>query len=119
VELLKAHFVGKHPEAHAFTKLQPKKYCSMLRADLEELNIPFVDAMGRYADFHSLRHTYGTELAKVVMPAVHKELMRHKDIRTTMAYYTHLVEKDKAIGLAKLPSLAPAPAAAPTGNQAG
>lgn len=39
------------------------------------------------------------------MPATHMKLMRHQDIRTTMDYYVHVEQADKAEGLAKLPSL--------------
>ena len=35
----------------------------MLKDDLEATGISYVDKSGRYADFHSLRHTTGTLLA--------------------------------------------------------
>lgn len=41
----------------------------------------------RYASAHDLRRSFGDRWAQKVMPAVLKELMRHADISTTMAYY--------------------------------
>lgn len=105
VEPLRLHFQGKLPQAAAFTSLCEDNYCKMLQDDLADLGIPYRDHLGRYADFHALRHTYGTELARLVLPAVHQKLMRHADIETTMRFYTHLEETDKAEAVAKLPAL--------------
>jgi integrase len=41
----------------------------------------------KYASAHDLRRSFGSRWAKRVMPAVLKELMRHKSIQTTMTYY--------------------------------
>lgn len=41
----------------------------------------------RYVTAHDLRRSFGDRWAQKVMPAVLKELMRHADISTTMAYY--------------------------------
>lgn len=41
----------------------------------------------RYATAHDLRRSFGDRWAQKVMPAVLKELMRHRDIATTMGYY--------------------------------
>jgi hypothetical protein len=59
------------------------------RADLEAAGIPYVDAKGEYADFHSLRKTFGTmlTLAGVGQRTV-MELMRHSDMRLTAKTYT-------------------------------
>jgi integrase len=59
------------------------------RADLEAAGIPYVDARGEYADFHSLRKTFGTmlTLAGVGQRTV-MELMRHSDMRLTAKTYT-------------------------------
>jgi integrase len=41
--------------------------------------------------FHSLRHTTATLLARAkVHPSVAQKILRHKDIETTLAIYTHL-----------------------------
>lgn len=111
VPLLKAHFAGKLPQACAFTPLSPKRYCRMLVDDLNELGIVYHDAQHGYADFHALRHTFCTDLARVTMPAVHQTLARHSDIHTTMKFYTHVQAADQASALAKLPPLPEAPPA--------
>lgn len=45
------------------------------------------DEQPRYVTAHDLRRSFGDRWAQKVMPAVLKELMRHADIATTMAYY--------------------------------
>ena len=63
----------------------------MLRRDLQAAGIPYRDEEGRVLDFHSLRHTFGTNLARAgVAPKVAQELMRHSDINLTMMTYTHV-----------------------------
>jgi integrase len=59
------------------------------RADLAAAGIPYVDEKGEYADFHSLRKTFATELAKLRLPLrVTMELMRHSDPNLTTKIYT-------------------------------
>ncbi len=49
-----------------------------------------VDTAGRVADFHALRHTFVTNLARSgVHPSVAQALARHSDIRLTLGTYTH------------------------------
>lgn len=56
------------------------KAAKLLRGDLKRAGIAYVDASGRYADFHSLRHTFITQLARHgVHPAKAKELARHTE----------------------------------------
>ena len=59
------------------------------RADLEAAGISYIDTKGEYADFHSLRKTFGTmlTLAGVGQRTV-RELMRHSDMRLTAKTYT-------------------------------
>jgi hypothetical protein len=76
-----------------------------LKADLKAANIPFVDAKGRRADFHSLRHTLATNLALAgVAPRVAMEAMRHSDIRLTTKTYTDADMLPVTDAVAKLPS---------------
>lgn len=64
------------------------------------------DADGRVLDFHALRHTFGTLLARAgVAPKVAMDLMRHSDINLTMKLYSHTVVKDRAAALDALPDL--------------
>jgi integrase len=44
-------------------------------------------AAGKFASAHDLRRSFGGRWAPKVMPAVLKDLMRHRSIQTTMAYY--------------------------------
>lgn len=57
--------------------------------DLKKAEIPLEDALGRKAVFHSLRHTFGTNLARGgVASRVAMALMRHSDRRLTDKIYT-------------------------------
>jgi len=59
------------------------------RRDLVKAGIAQQDCMGRKAVFHSLRHTFGTNLARGgVASRVAMALMRHSDRRLTDKVYT-------------------------------
>ena len=59
------------------------------RKDLAAAGIPYVDAQGRRADFHALRHTLATNLARSgVLPRVAMEFMRHSEMWLTNKTYT-------------------------------
>ena len=84
----------------------PDKPVDMLRSDLEDAKIPYVDDAGRYADFHALRHTTGSFLvASGVHPKVVQSIMRHSDINLTMGRYTHVFRGQESKAVAKLPDL--------------
>jgi integrase len=101
---LKELFTTKLPSAQAFRV--PVKAYAMLKADLAEAGIPYVDDAGRYADFHSLRHTTASWLAAAgVHPSVAQSIMRHSDIRLTMHAYTHVPTGQETKAIAKLPDL--------------
>ena len=77
-----------------------------LKPDLEQAKIDYKDADGRQADFHSLRMTFGTMLAKNgVAPRTAMELMRHTDLRLTMNVYTDPRLLDTAGAVEDLPDL--------------
>lgn len=60
-----------------------------LYRDLAKAGIDKKDAQGKWADFHALRHTLGTNLAKVGTPIrVAMEVMRHSDAKLTTKTYT-------------------------------
>ncbi|MCK5473211.1 MAG: site-specific integrase, partial [Planctomycetes bacterium] len=78
----------------------------MLKEDLAAAQIPYVDEDGKYADFHSLRHTTGSWLAACgVHPKVAQTIMRHKDINLTMSRYTHILRGQELEAINKLPDL--------------
>jgi integrase len=59
------------------------------KRDLKAAGIPYQDALGRYADFHSLRKTLGTNLAKAGVPRrTAMSVMRHSDGKLTDKIYT-------------------------------
>jgi integrase len=71
---------------------------------LAKAGIPYLDADGRRADLHALRHTYGTLLSKAgVSPREAMELMRHSDLRQTMKVYTDPRIFNLSAAIEKLP----------------
>ncbi len=93
------------PESHVFPKLTTHT-ARILRRDLKAASIPYRDASGRVVDFHALRHTFISRLAKAgVHPKVAQDLARHSDIKLTMNLYTHTVLEDQVLALDKLPDL--------------
>jgi integrase len=90
------------PEALVFPQM-PSMY--LFKADLAAAGIPYMDVQGRLADFHALRHTFGTNLSLAgVLPRVAMELMRHSDLRLTMKIYTDASCLPAAEGIDRLPS---------------
>ncbi len=107
-EMLRAHLADRLPRAPAFNMPRDNERVPMLRADEEAAGIEYRDAEGRYADFHALRHTFLTNLARSgVHPKVAQKLARHSTIRLTMDRYTHAAMDDQTAALAKLPTFRP------------
>jgi integrase len=70
-----------------FKRLVPRS--KLFNAHLEAAKITKVDAQGRVVDFHSLRHTFCTNLHRAgVSQREAMELMRHNDPRLTAKTYT-------------------------------
>jgi integrase len=66
--------------------------------------LTYCDHSGRYADFHSNRHTFITSLERSgVSPRTAQSLARHSDIRLTMAVYTHIELPDQQAAIESLP----------------
>jgi len=66
------------------------------------------DGSDRVVDFHALRHTFITRLARSgVAPAVAKSLARHSTITLTMDHYTHTLIGDERAALDRLPGITP------------
>jgi len=118
----------KLPDAHAFNvPVDKHESVDVFRADLaagraawlekaataEERKqreatsfLMYVDAAGRFADFHSLRHTCGSLLAASgVHPKVAQSIMRHCTIDLTMSKYSHVFAGQEADAVAALPDL--------------
>ena len=98
----------------------PGKAAEMLRRDLDAAGLSVEDAAGHVLDFHSRRHTFGTNLAKAgVAPKMAQELMRHSDINLTMGTYSHvgLYDLDEAVQLLpEIPTIDPVDFATGTAN---
>jgi len=103
--LIREYLSKLFPENPAFP-MRKGRGAEMMRHDLEAAEIEYVDEGGRYADFHSLRHSYITALAKSgVHPKTAQSLARHSTISLTMDHYTHTVLEDQSEALKKLPDL--------------
>ncbi len=60
-----------------------------IRRDIERAGIERIDAMGRKLDFHALRYTFATRLAREgTAQRTAQELMRHSDPKLTAQIYT-------------------------------
>ena len=74
-----------------------------LQRDLEALGIAFRNEFGKM-DFHSLRHSCATMLARYgVAPNVAQQILRHHDVRLTLATYTHTNGEAISSELTKVP----------------
>jgi len=132
-QVMAAYVADKAADGRLFRL--PDKPADMLKADLRQARAWWIrevrdpaerrrrralsflasrDASGRVVDFHALRHTFITRLARSgVTPAVAKSLARHSTIVLTMDHYTHTLIEDERAALDRLPTLrpsAPAPA---------
>ena len=86
VDRLRPLMAAGSPENPLFPSLPSME---QFRADLKAAGISYLDATGRRADFHALRHTLATNLALAgVASRVAMELMRHSDMRLTTKTYT-------------------------------
>ena len=66
----------------------------------------YQDENGRFADFHSLRHTTGSMLAASgVNPKVAQSLMRHSTVELTLGRYSHIYKGQETDAIASLPDL--------------
>ena len=84
----------------------PEKAAKMLRSDLSAAGITYLTDDG-FADFHSLRHTFVSNLVTGgVHPKVAQQLARHSTITLTMDRYSHLALIDMTAGLSALPTIA-------------
>jgi integrase len=95
---------GPNPSPN--TKLLTPPSLRAFNLDLAAADIEKVDSLGRSVDIHSLRHTFGTMLARAgVTPQAAQKLMRHSKIDLTMNLYTHLDLAEISSAVQNLPSL--------------
>jgi integrase len=83
----------------------PEKTAAMLRSDLKRSKIDYkVD--GKVADFHSLRASLATRLAKAgIPPQITMQIMRHSSVDLTLRFYTFLGVSDHRAALLSLPQI--------------
>ena len=101
-----AAFLEAIPRNDRVFALPTGRLARMVRTDLAAAGLAYVDATGRYADFHSLRHTCGSLLAAAgAHPKVAQAILRHSDINMTLSRYSHVFAAQAAAAVAALPSL--------------
>jgi hypothetical protein len=92
----RTHWIG---EGHTEAEISRREKSAFLA---------YRDDAGRVADFHSLRHTFISNLAQAgVHPELTQSLARHSDINLTMSRYTHTTRGEESAALAALPDLSP------------
>jgi len=128
-EALRRHLPTKLPTAPVFSVPRSYDMADMLRADLTDARTKWIgeartetdkaerekgsflayrDDAGRVAAFHSLRHTFISNLAQAgVHPKLAQSLARHSDINLTLSRYTHTTRGQESAALAALPDLSP------------
>ena len=108
VKLLRPWLAQKPPQQPVWPGkwADRKEGAAMLRVDLKAAGIDYTDEEGRVIDFHGLRHTFASRLARAgVSVQQAKELMRHSDVNLTMNTYTHLELHDTAGAIESLPGI--------------
>ena len=102
------YLVGKPGNQPVWPGTWSERAYAMLKKDLKAAKIAYRDEEGRFADFHALRHTFITLLAKHnVPPKLAQSLARHSDINLTMSVYSHVGLYDQAAALAAVSAFMP------------
>lgn len=105
-EILNLWLVGKEPRQRVFPGTWYRRAADMLKFDLKAAGIPYTDEQDHVFDFHGLRGTFITNLARAGLhPRVAQQLARHSDINLTMNVYTKLGLSDLADGVRQLPPI--------------
>ena len=104
-KLMQDFLSNKTPQVKAFNLPHKANASKMIKADLEQAGIEFNTDEGD-VDFHSLRHTFCTNLVASGTP-IHdaQQLMRHKDVQTTMKFYTHVKRESLVSAIDRLDNL--------------
>jgi len=85
-----------HPEPQLFN-MSPTHGGEMLREDLKAARVRYEGKEGRVADFHALRHTFVTNLARSnVRPKTAQTLERRSRITLTTDRCTHVLAESQA-----------------------
>jgi integrase len=115
------YLVGKLEKQPVWAGTWFHRAAEMLRIDLEAAGIPYtVEGPDGplYADFHSLRHSFISMLARSgVHPKLSQALARHSTIMLTLDRYSHVQLLDEAAALEALPSILPRKTEAASGSR--
>jgi len=110
---LKRLFKGKSKDSPALKLPSGGRGAAMLRADLMAAGVDYKDADGRFADFHSLRHTFVTMLERTGCPPKElQSLARHRTPNLTLGVYAHsakAIERRAIENFPVIPTLADMP----------
>jgi len=103
---LGAHVAKRLPTARVFDIGKHWRASEMVAEDLAAAEIAAADETGRVVDFHALRTTFGTNLARGgVALQLAQRLMRHSDPKLTSSVYTVLSRDDERAAIAVLPAV--------------
>lgn len=105
---LAAHVAGRLPAARLLRAPAGLRWAEMLHADLAACRPPIAPRGpdGAVLDFHALRHSLATWLARGgVAPKVAQGIMRHSSVTLTLDRYAHVERREHAAALDALPDL--------------
>lgn len=102
------HWLADHPCADGATlfPIGSLPTSRWLKIDLAAAEIPFRDAEGKQVDFHALRVSFISNLARAgVAIQVARDLARHSTVELTSRVYTRLELRDLAGAVERLPAV--------------
>jgi len=101
LDALSKYIKGRHPGDPLFDLPHETRLARMLRLDAAACGVS-TDML----DFHALRHTFGTTMARNgTHPRTLMSLMDHQTIQMTMRLYTHSFPEDEVAAVNRLPDL--------------
>lgn len=109
---LRAYLVGRPSSERIWPGTWYTKAARMIHRDMATAGVP-VMADEERADFHSLRHSYTSLLARTAPVKVVQELSRHSTPMLTIGRYSHAGMKEKADAVSRLPLPGSGESAAP------
>ena len=108
VEAFRVHLAYRLPTAKAFNLPRHIRTLSkVLKQDVEQAGLAWQEpGTMLFADFHSLRHTFITNLARSgVHPNVAQDLACHSHINLTMSRYSHTLLERRAEASPRMPEI--------------
>lgn len=99
-----ARWLGGRPDQEeCWPRLASIDTAEMIGRDLDAAEVARVNADGETLKFHSLRHTYVTQLVLHKVPVERVcALARHADVKLTISVYNHIAGSDTAADLARV-----------------